>query len=170
MMATPIGWFAAGIGAVGGAIWAASKAVDYVQQNWPAVWRTVSNIVGGVVDTFGALFDILTLDYFDNLTERIDRMAQAAADLVPDWLKNWLGSDGDKEVTVRHEQARQRRERLAGGMQGMYQQEGGMYWSRGGQSKVKVEFANAPAGTRVTQEGDGDAEVDLSMGFPMRGN
>lgn len=37
-------------------------------------------------------------------------------------------------------------------------------------SELRIQFKNAPPGTRVTQEGDADADVDLSMGFPMRGS
>lgn len=158
---TPIGWFLAGIAGISAAIWGASKAVDWVRDNWPGIWGAISDVIGGVIDTFGSLWDLLTGN-FTRLQERMQRMAEAASRLIPDWLKNWLSSDDDKTVTVRDEREGARG---AAGARGALQSS---THTERRESRVTLDLQNVPRGSRVRQEGDTE-DVDLSMGFAMAG-
>jgi methyl-accepting chemotaxis protein len=176
--ATPIGWFLAGAAAIGGAIWATTKAVEAVRERWPAVWEDVSDAVGVVMDSVKGLFQFITgnvegaLKTFRRIGETIDKW-------IPDWIQDLFGGDDNKTVTVRGERADQ-----GGAVNGPgARPEGAQAAASGGaqeavrrtestqrterRNRLEVDFRNVPRGTRVSQEGDDDDDVDVNVGRQM---
>lgn len=155
---TPIGWFLAGIAGIAAAVWGVSQAVDYFRDAWLGPWRAISNVIGGVVDTFGALWDLLTGD-FARLQERVSRMTNAVSRLVPDWLGDWLEDGDGPGVTVRGEDAGRGRAQAAAAAAGTAPLERRSVLRR--RNSIAVEVSGLPDGARVTREGD-DENVEIA--------
>lgn len=150
---TPIGWFLAGVAGMAAAVWGASQAVDYVRDVWPAAWQAVSDVIGGVIDTFGALWDLLTGN-FTRLQERIQRMAEAASRLIPDLQV--LQGDGPR-LRVQAEGGAGE----FGGAQGAAAIAGHRPLDRRRlvrrENRIAVEIDGVPRGSRLEREGDDEA-------------
>jgi hypothetical protein len=159
---TPIGWILAGIAGIAAAVWAASKAVDYVRDNWGGVWEFVSDSIGWVIDALALVGDAL-LGNFGSVMARLRRMGEAVTRMVPDWLKDWLAGSDEKTVTVRDERSGGAR----GGVEGARGAIQSSTRTERRESRVTVDFRNVPRGARVSREGADDDGVDLSMGHAM---
>lgn len=145
LLANPITWIVLAIAGLVVGIIALAK-------NWKAV-------VSAMVTGFRILLDGAksALDWI------LDKLVALASFLIPPWMK-WLfeafSSGDDLNINVNDNT-------LAAVSSGP-SPAGSLRQGAGTNSKLRVQFDDAPAGTRITQEGDSD-EYDVGLGYSMLG-
>jgi len=158
LAATPVGWIILGIAAaialtVGGLVKMYFE-IKWVMAQWAALAGWVERH-WAVLDTF---FTVLWDGIKAKFTDAYDWIAAkvtAIVDLIPEWLRESGSFAVKAALTPAASSAR-----IIGAAVGA---------ASGGQSSVKVEFANVPRGTRVTEMRSDGPELDLSMGYSMVG-
>lgn len=117
---TPIGWFLAGIAAIGAAVFIIYKNWDnigeYFTEKWASVKAAFSDgIINGMwkvwkeynpatlmMEAFNGLIKYLTgWDIASILKEKITAAVSALSSSLPDWVKELLGIDGTIAVTAK---------------------------------------------------------------------
>lgn len=187
ILATPIGWFLAGIAAIAGAAYLIinnwEEVKEFLTGLWVEVqvaWQQAMELVGGLIDqVIGWADRILTSgwtrvkDFFAGIWKGVkDDFAS-----VISWVANkvdWLLSIPEKISNVGSsirsffsssgDSAAARPSTGAGSIASQVLPGAG---SRA-RTDVKVQFENTPKGTRVQADTTGDAELDMSVGYSMQ--
>jgi hypothetical protein len=180
LLTTPVGWLALGLGAVAGAIylvtfrWKETKAFldDFVPVAGKQIddWRNGIMALVKVVRILRGELSIGDLVDWDKrpLTAAEKRLGPDAGplDRFMAWNNTSAGPTGEKPIV----------ERMVEGAPGLWERfkawndmrpTPAAVGAKGGESKVKIEIAGAPRGTRVTQDPNSSQPVDLSVGYSM---
>lgn len=184
LLTTPVGWLALGLGAVAGAIylvtfrWQETKA--FLDDFMPGTVRQIDEWRNGIL----ALVKVVRilrgeLSIGEEFSKAWDNRTLTAAEkrLAPDagpidrflaWNNTSAGPTGEKPFV----------ERMVEGAPGLWERfkawndmrpTPAAVGAKGGESKVKIEIAGAPRGTRVTQDPNSSQPVDLAVGYSMAG-
>lgn len=85
---TPIGWFIAGIAGIAAGIYGLKKAVDWLEQRFPAAFQVAQDAFGVLVDALLAPISIITGD-FDGLMAKVERMGATFDKYFPNAKETW---------------------------------------------------------------------------------
>jgi phage-related minor tail protein len=140
LLTTPIGWFMLGISAIVGAVALIVKYWEPIKGFFVGLWDAVTSAFSGAWDFIKSIVDKV-VGAVDTVREGV----RSVLEFVPG--NTSLGSPilGNTDAA---------RSALAGA--------GGA-----GETRLKVEFANAPRGMRVSTDAKSTGEVDLSTGYNL---
>lgn len=128
-----------------------SAAWEWIKEWWPLFLGPIGLVIKhwtAVRDFFVGLWDTIR-GLFDQGVAFIAQKVLAIVDLLPDWMKEGLG--------LKAELAAPRASAPGAGVGGGTKAE----------AAVRVEFANAPRGTRVDGQANTGVELDLSTGYNL---
>ncbi len=160
LVSTPAGWVVLAFAACALAGAAFAYVVIKIGQHWEELWiairlylavgkallvNWVNDLADSIVSPFRTAFAWLE-DKFRGLES-----------MLPDWLRDSLG------LSVKVASSGALGPPAAGAIAAS---SGG---KPGGQSSLKVEFVNAPKGTRVSEASSGGPDIDLSLGYSLAG-
>lgn len=187
LLTTPVGWIVGGLAAIAAGAYMLIRHWDAVSGFFVGLWDTIAEKFGWAAhviklvlwpitglatvligawepirDFFTALWDGITTVFeeaWEVIRGIVDKIV-AAVDFVANKVKTFI--EGTEEGRAQFfdalsggdmsPEARAMRERFVGG---------------NSEAKVTVDFANAPAGTRVRTDPQSTADVDLSVGYQL---
>lgn len=129
-----------------------AAAWEWLKQWWPLFLGPIGLVIkhwSAVRDFFVGLWDTIR-GLFDQGVAFIAQKVLAIVDLLPDWMKEGLG--------LKAELAAPRASTAGAGIAST---------NTKSEAAVRVEFANAPRGTRVEGQADAGVELDLSTGYNL---
>jgi hypothetical protein len=161
--ATPIGWFIGIVAALVGLVYLIikhwSKISGFFTGLWGSIKSATSTFIGWYVDSWAGVWDFF-VGLWDGIVAKVQGalgFVNKAIDKLPNWLKKGIQVGINMATGSDSTYAANARAVLNGGGQQASKTQN--------QTRVKVDFANMPKGTRVSS--DGDAVTDLSMGYAM---
>jgi len=154
ILATPVGWILAAIAAIAAAVFLIIKNWEPIKtffiKLWDGITDTFFSRVQNIKGFFKGLWDGVS-QLFDNGIKTLKDKLLSMTDILPDFVKEQLGLDASITPSLNANQI--------GSQLNASQQRS--------ESSIKVQFENAPKGTRVDALSDNNTDVNLDLGFSM---
>lgn len=162
IVGTPFGWVLLAAAAITLALAAVVAEVIYLYAHWKEVTTYLSiawDVAVLQLKSAGAAIYDAVIDPFVRAFAWIKAQFAAVSDAMPQWLKDAIGFTARVALAP-----------VLAPIQLGNAAVGAVEQHFSGQSSVKVEFANAPQGMRVTEARSDGPDLDLSLGYSMLGN
>ncbi len=152
LLTTPVGWIVAGIAAI-------AAGATLLVKNWETVKGFFVDLWDGIVGAFRKAWEVIS-GIVDKIVGAVETITSAVTgsgfmgELVdkaqggPDWVQQSIGAAQGGDW---------RQQAIRAARMGTSSSE----------TRVKVDFANAPRGTRVKADPQSSADVDLSVGYQL---
>lgn len=187
LMTTPLGWIIMGIAALAVGVYELIKHWDQVKAFFIYLWDVVKGAflkfftwIGDIFLTYTPIGQVIKhwrpiADFFVSIWDGVKGAFQSAWDFIKSIVDKIVGAVDKVIGAVKTVKAKiglgehVTGSTVSGVLQGAGIPAQAAVPLNGGSSSaaIKVDFANAPKGTRVTADPKSTADVDLSMGYQM---
>ncbi len=154
LLATPVGWILAAIAAIAVAVFLIIKNWQPIKAFFKTLWDDVTAVFSRVVNNISGFFTGLwegVTTLFDNGVKFLRDKLLSITDILPEFVKEQLGLDTQIAASINTNQ-------IAGQL---------LASQTRSESIIKVQFDNAPRGTRVDSVSDNNTALNLDLGFSM---
>jgi hypothetical protein len=161
LLANPITWVVLAVVALAGAVYLIYKNWGPISGFFKKVWGGISDGVvkawGGIRDFFSGLWDDI-VGFFRSAWEKIKPIVDVMMDVAKFTSPIGLAVEAGKSAGDWWQSRNQPSLGAAGALPAA---------AGGGETRVVVDFNNVPKGVRVAADPQGDAPLDLSLGYSM---